>query len=478
MLLPKRKASQANLYVKKNNGSSGLLKGKNKRKKDRSKKDCSGERDGSVQSLPRVDIVREKRRHCQSLDIPPQGQQQAVPPAAANEFSPNLSLLSDKKTFTPQTTLTLNHKPPEDFSATAITQRLADLFSKIEREEGEPEEVTKLKREIADSFKISHEGPKTTLYYYKILKLLGKGSFGKVYMASQLLTNRVVAIKCLDTKMVREESRKNKIMHELLMFKKLAGHPNVIQIYEVFQNQKYFFFVMEYASGGDLLQLMKKKSRLSEKTARGIFVQLVRGLQFIHSKKILHRDIKLDNILLTDSEGDIKAKICDFGVSRLMNDGDVVNEQCGTPAYIAPEIIRKKGYSGFKADVWSLGVLLYAMVYGAMPFKANNIDGLHEKILTRDCDLSDTSVSPEAKELIEGMLTLIPEDRMSLDQVANHHWTQLPPVTQSTKQSLEPFVLHKLQRLGFSEEHIRSSIKNCSLNHAFACYMTLSKDFD
>ena len=444
--------------------------------------------DSSVDGIRKngsITIKLDKRRGCSSLDMGPYNGIIDNKSEGHNRNGGDFSLASaGKKTFTQQSTVTGNHgqKPQstldEHKGHRDIAERLAELFSKIEKEEGETEEVASVKKEIISAFKIGGDGPKTTLHFYRILKLLGKGSFCKVYMASQVLTNRVVAIKCLDKKVMKEESRRNKIMHELLMFKSLAGHPNVIQIYEVFENRKYFFFVMEYASGGDLLHLMKKKGRLEEPQARGLFVQLVRGLKYIHSKKILHRDIKLDNILLTDSEGDIKAKICDFGVSRLMNDGDVVNEQCGTPAYIAPEIIRKKGYSGFKADVWSLGVLLYAMVYGAMPFKANNIDGLHEKILTRDCDLSDTSVSPEAKELIEGMLTLIPEDRMSLDQVANHHWTQLPPVTQSTKQSLEPFVLHKLQRLGFSEEHIRSSIKNCSLNHAFACYMTLSKDFD
>lgn len=227
-------------------------------------------------------------------------------------------------------------------------------------------------------------------------------------MASQILTNRVVAIKCLEKRLVKDESRKNKIMHELLMFKTLSGHPNIIQIYEVFENSKYFFFVMEYASGGDLLQKMKKEGRLTEKYARSIFIQLLRGLKHTHYHKILHRDIKLDNVLLSEIDGDVKAKICDFGVSRFIKEGDVINEQCGTPAYIAPEIINKNGYSGFSADIWSLGVLLYAMVLGAMPFKSQNIDGLHKKILERDCELEDDEASVEVIDLIKKMLTLDP----------------------------------------------------------------------
>lgn len=394
----------------------------------------------------------------------------------------------DKQTLTQHTTLTLNAKqqcPDDSEIAKGITERLADLFNRIEQEEGEPEEIVKLREEIASSFKLSAEGPKTTLYYYKILKMLGKGSFGKVYMASQVLTNRVVAIKCLDKKAVKEDNRKNKILHELLMFKSLADHPNVTQIYEVFENKKYFFFVMEYASGGDLLQLMKRKNRLTEHAARGIFIQLVRGLKYIHSKGILHRDIKLDNILLIEADGDVKAKICDFGVSRFVKDREVINEQCGTPAYIAPEIIKKKGYKGFTVDIWSLGVLLYAMVMGAMPFKASSIDGLHEKIINRDCEMDDPEVTQEALNLIERMLTINPDKRITLDEIIGHDWLKNDPrmniLQKQTKElAKEPdqFILQKIQRSGFPVSFVEKSLSEYSLNHAFACYMTLAKDFE
>ena len=403
-------------------------------------------------------------------------------PIKAEELKTSLIEPLDKLGFTQQTTMT---RVDESQIAKGITERLSDLFSRIEREEGEPPEVVRLRDEIDLSFKLSDEGPKTTLYYYKILKMLGKGSFGKVYMASQVLTNRVVAIKCLDKKAVKEESRKNKIMHELLMFKSLSDHANVVQIYEVFENKKYFFFVMEYASGGDLLQLMKRKCRLSESYARGLFIQLVRGLRHIHSKKILHRDIKLDNILLIEADGELKAKICDFGVSRVINEHEVINEQCGTPAYIAPEIIKKKGYKGFGADIWSLGVLLYAMIMGAMPFKANDIDGLHQKILKRECEMDDPEVSSEARDLIERMLTIEPEKRITFDAIIEHPWMKSDPRTNDIYnpgrrliEAPEDFLIHKIQRCGFPLAHIRKSLENYSLNHAFACYMTLAKDFE
>ena len=274
-------------------------------------------------------------------------------------------------------------------------------------------------------------------------------------------------------------------MHELLMLKTLAGQPNIIQIYEVFENKKYYFFVMEYASGGDLLQLMKKQSKLSETTARGIFVQLLKGLKAIHSKNILHRDIKLDNILLTELEGEHKAKICDFGVSRFIKGDEIINEQCGTPAYIAPEIIKKKGYKGFSADIWSLGVLLYAMVLGAMPFKSENIEGLHSRILERDCDISDPTVSEEVKDLLEKMLKIEPAERITLQEIYSHPWLTGDPrfkLIQENQSDIiaqpEEFVVQKISRYGFPKDHILNSLKSSSLNHAFACYMTLARDFD
>lgn len=132
---------------------------------------------------------------------------------------------------------------------------------------------------------------------------------------------------------------------------------------------------MEVCGGGDLLTYVRKRRRIKEDVACHIFRQIVEGLMYCHSRKILHRDIKLDNILLT-SQGTVK--ICDFGVSKLINrPREAMYEQCGTPAYIAPEVFENKGYQSFQSDVWSAGVVLYAMLYGTVPFKASNIKELH-----------------------------------------------------------------------------------------------------
>ena len=233
--------------------------------------------------------------------------------------------------------------------------------------------------------------------------MIGKGSFGKVHLGVQILTGQKVAIKCIDKSCIKEEKAYKKIVQEGKILRSL-DHPNIIKILEVFENKKYVFCVMMYYKEGDLLKHLKKREVLSEDEAKDIFLPILTSLHGIHSQKILHRDIKLDNILLHEN---LEPIICDFGVSRKMKDGEVVNEQCGTPAYIAPEIIKDKGYIGFKADIWSLGVLLFAMVTGKMPIKGPTIEDLHDVIKMGDFTFPKSGellLSNEVKDLINHML--------------------------------------------------------------------------
>lgn len=159
-----------------------------------------------------------------------------------------------------------------------------------------------------------------------------------------------------------------------------CNHPNVVRLFDTFETSKHICFVIELCSGGDLFSYIKKRRRLKEDVARFFFKQLVEGLAYIHNaKKVVHRDIKLENILL-DATGNVK--ICDFGVSRQLKTGmEKMKEQCGTPAYIAPEILLDKGYIGFNVDMWSAGVCLYAMLIGSVPFKASTMDKLQNLII-------------------------------------------------------------------------------------------------
>ena len=177
---------------------------------------------------------------------------------------------------------------------------------------------------------------------------------------------------------------------------------------------------MELCSGGDLLNYVRKTKKLDEPRAKYAFKSLIKGLQHCHSRFILHRDIKLDNVLL-NLKGELK--ICDFGVAKRVKSNEIMTEHCGTPAYIAPEILKGKGYKGFGVDIWSAGVALYAMLYGTVPFKGNELIDLHKAIKKAKYNLKE-GISNEAKSLIKAMLNPRYQERLSIEEILNHKWLQ------------------------------------------------------
>ena len=260
--------------------------------------------------------------------------------------------------------------------------------------------------------------PKTKMNFYKYGRLLGKGAFGKVNLSLHVLTGRLVAIKSINKSKLLNEKQRRKIMLETLIMKTLSKSNNIVKIFETYETKKHYCIVMEYICAGDLLSYIKKRGKLTEQVAKFIFKQIVLSLQYIHSHNIVHRDIKLDNILI-DLDNNIK--ICDFGVSKIVKKGEPMMEQCGTPAYIAPEILLNKGYEGFGVDIWSAGVVLYAMLGGTVPFKGNNIDELHDLIIKGEFKpLKD--ISPDATHLIKSILEVDPKKRISTKDILVHPW--------------------------------------------------------
>jgi len=279
----------------------------------------------------------------------------------------------------------------------------------------------RLIKQILISFEKFNEPPKTSPEFYRIGKMLGKGAFGRVNLAMHKMCHQLVAVKSINKQYLSEdESSKKKLMQEIMILQKIR-HGNIVKLYDSFETGKHVVFVMEMCSGGDLLNYVRKRRKLPEDVAKYVFRQVVDGLAYCHAKRIVHRDVKLDNILL-NVDGTVK--LCDFGVSKQVKEGEIMNEQCGTPAYIAPEILRDKGYTGFAVDVWSLGVCLYAMLYGTVPFKANNMSELHQLILKAKYSMKDekAEVSDEAKGLIRALLDPDCQKRPSLKQVKKHPW--------------------------------------------------------
>ena len=260
--------------------------------------------------------------------------------------------------------------------------------------------------------------PSTKITFYKYGRLLGKGAFGKVNLSLHVLTGRLVAIKSINKTKLINEKQKRKIMLETSIMKTLSKSNNVVKIFETYETKKHYCIVMEYICAGDLLSYIKKRGKLTEQVAKFIFKQIVLSLQYIHSNNIVHRDIKLDNILI-DLDNNIK--ICDFGVSRIIKKGDIILEQCGTPAYIAPEILLNGGYEGYAVDIWSAGVVLYAMLSGTVPFKGNNIDELHDLIIKGEYKpIKD--ISHEASHLIRCILEVNPKKRINTKDILVHPW--------------------------------------------------------
>ena len=271
---------------------------------------------------------------------------------------------------------------------------------------------------IKNFYKKNKKYPTTKMKFYKYGRLLGKGAFGKVNLCLHTLTGRLVAIKSINKEKIKNERQKKKIKLETTIMETLSKSKNIVKIFETYETKKHICIVMEYICAGDLLTYIKKRSKLTEPVAKFIFKQIILGIKHIHDNGIIHRDIKLDNILL-DLDNNIK--ICDFGVSRKINKDDVMFEQCGTPAYIAPEILINKGYQGFGVDIWSAGVVLYAMLSGTVPFKGNNLKELHNLIISGDYK-EIKGISIEAEDLLKNILEVDPNKRFKIEEILNHPW--------------------------------------------------------
>ena len=261
--------------------------------------------------------------------------------------------------------------------------------------------------------------PKTNLHFYKIGRILGRGAFGKVNLALHILSGYLVAMKSFN------KNKKNfpmrKIKNEVKIMQKHRYHKGIIKLLEAFENEKYYFIIMENIIGGNLFNAINKMGKLPESLARNIFKQLIETVQYIHSKGIVHRDIKPDNILLNLNN---QIKLCDFGVSKEIKKGILISDSCGTPAFIAPEILLDAPYDPYMTDIWSCGVVLYVMVSGFFPFAGINENELHQNILNGQFLMID-DISKELKDLINKILELNPNKRISINEILNHPWLNI-----------------------------------------------------
>ena len=204
-----------------------------------------------------------------------------------------------------------------------------------------------------------------------------------------------MAVKVLEKSKIKDKKDVERISREIKILKKLH-HPNVVQIYEIIETEKDLYLVMEFANGGELFELIVQQTRLKEKQASKHFQELVAGVHYIHKLGICHRDLKPEN-LLVDYDGSLK--VVDLGLSNMYEPGQTLSTACGSPCYAAPEMIAGNRYHGLASDIWSIGVVLYAMMCGYLPFEDQKTSNLYKKILAADYSLPKF-LSPDAKDIL------------------------------------------------------------------------------
>ncbi|XP_028086215.1 CBL-interacting protein kinase 23-like isoform X1 [Camellia sinensis] len=261
---------------------------------------------------------------------------------------------------------------------------------------------------------------RTRVGRYELGRTLGEGTFAKVKFARNIETGENVAIKILDKEKILKHKMIAQIKREISTMK-LIRHPNVIRMYEVMASKTKIYIVLELVTGGELFDKIASKGRLKEDEARKYFQQLINAVDYCHSRGVFHRDLKPENLLLDANE---VLKVSDFGLSALpqqVREDGLLHTTCGTPNYVAPEVINNKGYDGAKADLWSCGVILFVLMAGYLPFEESNLMALYKKIFKAEFTCPPW-FSSSAKKLVKRILDPNPMTRITIAEVIENEW--------------------------------------------------------
>ncbi|XP_010265374.1 PREDICTED: CBL-interacting serine/threonine-protein kinase 21-like [Nelumbo nucifera] len=254
---------------------------------------------------------------------------------------------------------------------------------------------------------------------YQLSRTIGEGTFAKVKLALNTSTDQYVAIKIIDKQMVMENKLMEQVKREISTMK-LLNHPNIVRIHEVIATKTKIYIVMEYVSGGQLSDKLSYLKKLSEQEARLYFQQLIDAVEYCHCRGVYHRDLKPENLLL-DTKGNLK--ISDFGLSALRKPGDLLSTACGSPCYVAPEVIANKNYDGATSDVWSCGVILFELLSGYLPFDDRNLMSLYRKISKAEYRYPDWFTKRQ-KNLISRILDPNAQTRITIAEIIENEWFQ------------------------------------------------------
>ncbi|XP_016399000.1 serine/threonine-protein kinase MARK1 [Sinocyclocheilus rhinocerous] len=311
---------------------------------------------------------------------------------------------------------------------------------------------------------------------YRLLKTIGKGNFAKVKLARHVLTGREVAVKIIDKTQLNPTSLQ-KLFREVRIMKVL-NHPNIVKLFEVIETEKTLYLIMEYASGGEVFDYLVAHGRMKEKEARAKFRQIVSAVQYCHQKRIVHRDLKAENLLL---DADMNIKIADFGFSNEFTIGSKLDTFCGSPPYAAPELFQGKKYDGPEVDVWSLGVILYTLVSGSLPFDGQNLKELRERVLRGKYRIP-FYMSTDCENLLKKLLVLNPGKRGSLEQIMKDRWMnvgheeeELKPYTEPEPDFSDTKRIELMITMGFPKDEITEALVGQKYDEVMATYLLLGR---
>ncbi|EDO46035.1 predicted protein, partial [Nematostella vectensis] len=325
----------------------------------------------------------------------------------------------------------------------------------------------------------SRHGSVVRIGFYNIEKTIGKGNFAVVKLATHCITKSKVAVKIIDKSQLDDDNL-TKVKREVKVMKKLA-HPHIIKLHEVMETERMLYLVTEYASKGEIFDYLVAHGRMQEKEAKNTFNQIVSAIEYCHKMNIVHRDLKAENLLLDE---DMNIKIADFGFSNIFQADKKLKTWCGSPPYAAPELFEGKEYLGPEVDIWSLGVVLYVLVCGALPFDGSTLQSLRSRVLDGRFRIP-FFMSTECEHLIRHMLVRDPVKRFTIPQIRQHKW--MAEVTGKKNKEENPLYIHescqdvdiredvirKMKNMGFDREKTIQAIKNKDYDHNAGVYSLL-----
>lgn len=321
----------------------------------------------------------------------------------------------------------------------------------------------------------------TKLSGFTFLKEIGSGAFASVWRAVHDATQTVVAIKVITKESIVAPDAKTRFNREIALLRELK-HPFIAELYEILEDEKNHYLIMEFAENGNMLEFVNNTGRITEAQARRYFSQLIYVLEYLHQeKKIAHRDLKAENIML-DSYGNIR--VIDFGLSNVfLEDRPQLETACGSPAYAAPEMIRGNPYTK-AADIWSSGILLYSMVAGQLPYDDDNVQQLLQKIVYTDVRYPGF-MSPALVDLLRKMLTKNPDNRITIDRIKDHYWFSQAEYeiltgermkqALSSQKGVDREILDRMVALGIDTKQVTEQILRNEFTPGTAVYRMLSR---